>query len=690
MSKEDELIKEQKKRFSDDAERWHFYIAEKIKYFEATKVPTDDKLFEVAYDISMIDILPKIWIPKKYNTEDKLKELVNTIGTNTITLYNDLLKKPASLLVSNYPEIFESSEFWNFTDSYLKPLDLFYGDLRYLSGRYSGKKMSDEFIKEVEGTGLEGLMNTDWMSATLDTLKYKFVNSKYGAKSDSPYSDSKINENIKDSLMSNISEEAKLNKKLKEERESAINLANEEESDDEFDMEEPKSSPINESKPTTPTPTSSTINQESSGEAKPETTTSSSVTSGTIELPKEPVESKESPVINISLENKEKPTASSSITNIGSPINETSENTSVSNTNTKTSDSSTSTTANSVINQGSSETTNVTNIAAASPAVANETVQSTPISVGTAPGSTQTSESNVSVSNNTLNQTSEKTQPVSNINETTTSNTTSPININETNVESNIKLPEAFSSANISKLYSALKIENKSAINPVATTNSSSNEVSTTSTTQNVSNTLNPGAPTQTANQVNMVSGSVNESSNINTSNSTNPVNETVTNNTENSIKKEAFNPKNVSKLYNALNLNASTGTQIAQLGDITKNESSVKNEGSTVNIPGEESLNQPEVTKIAPSFSEKIQAAAPIVSPIKKLEETTNISTTEITNAPSKEIVTSSTTSEKTETSAPAPTSMGGVSIDLGPLEQRMARIEYLLSNTLEVKLID
>ena len=602
MSKEDKLIKEQKKRFSDETERFKFFISEKNKYFESFKIPADTILSKLAYERSSANIrnqLGIISIPEQYNTEADLATLASTISADTLNLYNTLIKSTTTSLVLNYPELFTSPDFENFAETTLKPIEINYSKLEELATEYLGKPVSDDFIDDIKGTNLEGLNSIGWIESILETLKYKYTNSKLGAASSDKYSNSKINENIEQSLLLNLSRKAPFKKKqtvVSENTPNSLNLS-------EQNSEETGKSPLNEQKATPSTSISSTINQEGTATAKPETTTRSSVTSGTIELPKEPVESKESSVINISLENKEKPETSSNTTNIGSPINEKSENNSTNNTNSAVSNTASNINDASVINQGSPKTTNITNVQQSTPSVINEVTKGTQV----------------------------QQVPAESVN--------------------TIK-SEAFSAENISKLYKTLNLKQPSTINSVSNSETGAISNSTTAIT--------------------------------------NPVNETVTNTSANAIKSEAFNPTNVSKLYNALNLNQSTGTNIAQLGDVNKTSSSIKMEGSTVNIPAEPTLNQPEVTKVAPSFSEKIQAAAPIVSPIKKLEETTNISTTEITNAPSKEIVTSSTTSEKTETSAPAPASMGGVSIDLGPLEQRMARIEYLLSNTLEVKLID
>jgi hypothetical protein len=125
-----------------------------------------------------------------------------------------------------------------------------------------------------------------------------------------------------------------------------------------------------------------------------------------------------------------------------------------------------------------------------------------------------------------------------------------------------------------------------------------------------------------------------------------------------------------------------------------TEKESVSKSEGGTTVTSEKSSVSSEKigVTKESPVFNEKIMAATPPPAPASLTAgpvggETAPTAKAEASSSP--EIAMTPAPSEQPGAPAqgqPASTQMPG----LGELAQRMARIEFLLSNTLEVKLVD
>lgn len=179
-------------------------------------------------------------------------------------------------------------------------------------------------------------------------------------------------------------------------------------------------------------------------------------------------------------------------------------------------------------------------------------------------------------------------------------------------------------------------------------------------------------------------------------------------------VKQEALNRLFVSKKSSAINPKKTGDTSqtdsINQNSEVKKQVDEFAISRKALGLPALESSDlqttapsveadqTTEVTKTAPSFSEKIpQSSEKIIeksnaSMVQQTQSMLTATNTEGSN--NQKTVEMNTVSEKKETTTSSTQSgmpaQGKVAINFEPIEARLARLEYILSNPLEVKIID
>lgn len=194
----------------------------------------------------------------------------------------------------------------------------------------------------------------------------------------------------------------------------------------------------------------------------------------------------------------------------------------------------------------------------------------------------------------------------------------------------------------------------------------------------------------------------------ISSSSSLNTINNQVSTITDvDSIKLKLAKEEALSRLFGgkrSTTINPDTGsTSQPTTGESTKEEDRV---ATTQELPGIDARSPnlgtgetTEVTKTSPSFSEKIpQSSEKIIEKsnanvLEKTQSMLTAATSDVSNN-QKTVEMNVVSSERKEMPTVLPqneaTTRGNIIIDLDPLEARLARLEYILSNPLEVKIID
>jgi len=174
-----------------------------------------------------------------------------------------------------------------------------------------------------------------------------------------------------------------------------------------------------------------------------------------------------------------------------------------------------------------------------------------------------------------------------------------------------------------------------------------------------------------------------------NTSDSSSVINEKTINKTISSVLSPEEKKVKLEALRTRLGLNSEKITN-SITSNITSEKSSeeksnLETNTTTPTLPTEPSSTALEVSKTSPMFSEKTKESSLSTSEKTNMltqEAKPDVSLTPVTQAAPAESPTKS--NQMSETAAPS------VNIDMGMLEQRLSRIEYLLSGTLDVKIVN
>lgn len=214
---------------------------------------------------------------------------------------------------------------------------------------------------------------------------------------------------------------------------------------------------------------------------------------------------------------------------------------------------------------------------------------------------------------------------------------------------------------------------------------SSVNDLTTSSVKNKVTSALS-----DKLNSSSTLSDKLNSSSETsNTSESSSVINEkTISANKKPVMPDEAMKAK-MDAFMKMITLNSekikSSFTSNENIGTSSEEKNNLETNTTQPNIPTETSPTSLEVSKTSPMFTEKTKESSSRTSEKTNMltqEAKPDVSLTPVTQAAPAESPTNS--NQMPETAAPS------VNIDMGMLEQRLSRIEYLLSGTLDVKIVN
>ena len=303
------------------------------------------------------------------------------------------------------------------------------------------------------------------------------------------------------------------------------------------------------------------------------------------------------------------------------------------------------------------------------PVEAKEEVKTSPINVDvTVPE--QSPATSAPATSSAINESSVSSQSTTNV---------SNVSNNPVNVDVTTNNKESASTRADETIKSIRQILDKS-----KASKSSVNDLTTTSVKNKITSTLSDKlkSSSETSNK------SESSSETSNKSELSSGINETTISKEGKSIVSAETKKARIDELMKMLTLNSdkikSSFTSSEMIGT-SEEKNNLETNTNQPNIPTETSQNSLEVSKTSPVFTEKTKESSSRTSEKTNMltqEAKPDVSLTPVTQAAPAESPTNS--NQMPEAAAPS------VNIDMGMLEQRLSRIEYLLSGTLDVKIVN